>query len=81
MALGGMMTAVAVVIMTLGSLIPVNTYICPVLCILLCRTVLDLCGKKIAWCFYMAVTEKGTMRIFTDWWLKHSFQILKTSHK
>ena len=56
MALGGMMTALAVVIMNLGSVIPVNTYICPVLCILLCRTVLERCGRKIAWCYYLAVT-------------------------
>lgn len=56
MALGGMMAAVAVVIMNLGSVIPVNTYICPVLCILLCRPVLERCGKKIGWCYYLAVT-------------------------
>ena len=37
MALGGMLTAVAVVIMSLGSIIPVNTYLCPVLCILMTR--------------------------------------------
>ena len=55
MALGGMMAAVAVVIMNLGSLIPVNTYICPVLCILICRMVLERCGKRIGWCYYMAV--------------------------
>ena len=40
MALGGLLTAVSVVIMSLGSLIPVNTYICPVLCILITRPVL-----------------------------------------
>ena len=36
MALGGMLTAVAVVIMCMGSIIPVNTYICPVLCRMCC---------------------------------------------
>jgi hypothetical protein len=50
-----MMTALAVVIMNLGSVVPVNTYICPVLCILLCRAVLERCGRKIAWCYYLAV--------------------------
>jgi len=55
MALGGMLAAVAVVIMCLGSLIPVNTYICPVLCILVNRTVLDRCGKRLGWCYYLAV--------------------------
>lgn len=54
MAFGGMMSAVAVVIMSLGSLIPVNTYVCPVLCILLTRPVLERCGSRIAWCYYMA---------------------------
>ena len=54
-ALGGMLTAVAVVIMSLGSMIPVNTYICPVVCILISRPVLTICGKKIGWCYYLAV--------------------------
>lgn len=54
MALGGMMTAVAVVIMSLGSIIPVNTYVCPVLCILVTRPVLELCGRRIGWCYYLA---------------------------
>ncbi len=55
MALGGMLTAVAVVVMCLGSMIPVNTYICPVVCILMTRPVMKICGKKIAFCYYMAV--------------------------
>lgn len=55
MALGGMLTAAAVVIMSLGSIIPVNTYLCPVICILLNRVVLEHCGRRIGWCYYMAV--------------------------
>lgn len=55
MALGGMMAAVSVVIMSLGSLIPLNTYLCPVLCILIGRMVLDRCGRRMGWCFYMSV--------------------------
>ena len=55
MALGGMMAAVSIVIMCLGSIIPVNTYICPVLCILTGAVVLDRCGKKAGWCHYLAV--------------------------
>lgn len=54
MALGGMMTAVSVVIMAMGSIIPVNTYICPVLCILITRPVLERCGKRTGWCYYLA---------------------------
>lgn len=55
MALGGMLTALAVVIMSMGSLIPVNTYVCPVLCILITRIVISGCGRKLAWCYYLAV--------------------------
>ena len=55
MALGGMMTAVAIVIMALGSVIPLNTYTCPVVCIFLTRPVLERCGKTIGWCYYLAV--------------------------
>ena len=54
MALGGMLTAAAVVIMCMGSIIPVNTYICPVLCILITRIVLLRCGRRIGWCYYLA---------------------------
>lgn len=55
MALGGMLTAAAIVIMVLGSVIPLNTYTCPVLCIFLTRPVLERCGKTIGWCYYLAV--------------------------
>lgn len=55
-AFGGMMTAVAMVIMNLGSLIPLNTYICPVICILITPIVLKSCGKEIGWCYYGAVS-------------------------
>ena len=60
-ALGGLLTAAAVVIMSLGSLIPVNTYVCPVLCILLTRPVLEICSKRIGWCYYMAVSLLSLM--------------------
>ena len=60
-ALGGMLTAVAVVIMNLGSIIPINTYICPVLCILITRPVLERCGKRIAWCYYLATAILSLM--------------------
>lgn len=60
-ALGGMLTAVAVVVMCLGSMIPVNTYICPVVCMLLSRPVLKICGKKIAFCYYLAVAVLSMM--------------------
>jgi hypothetical protein len=61
MALGGMLTATAVVIMCLGSLIPVNTYVCPVLCILITRVVLERCGRRIGWCYYIATAILSLM--------------------
>ena len=61
MALGGMVTAVAVVIMSLGSLIPLNTYLCPVICILLTRPVLERCGRRIGWCYYLATAILSLM--------------------
>ena len=60
-ALGGMLTAAAVVVMALGSLIPVNTYVCPVICILLTRPVLEICSRKIGWCYYFAVSLLSLM--------------------
>lgn len=61
MALGGMLTAVAVVIMSLGSLIPLNTYLCPVICILLTRPVIERCGRRIGWCYYLATAILSLM--------------------
>ena len=49
------MAALAVVIMALGGLIPVATFICPMLCMLLLRVVLRRCGGRIAWAWYGAV--------------------------
>lgn len=54
-ALGGLLAAVAVVIMCLGGLIPIATFVCPVLCILLCGTVYRFCGHRITWAWYGAV--------------------------
>ena len=60
-AFGGMMTAVALVVMNLGSLIPVNTYICPVLCMLITPLVVKNCGRRLAWCYYGAVAWLSLM--------------------
>lgn len=54
-ALGGMLTALAIVIMCLGGLIPVATYVCPMLCAVLQFIVLQLCGRRIAWAWFCAV--------------------------
>ena len=54
-ALGGVLAALAVVIMSLGGLIPVATYVSPMLCALLLQMVLVSCGARIAWAWYGAV--------------------------
>jgi len=56
MALGGILAALAVVIMSMGTLIPVATYVCPMLCATLLQLVLKICGKQIAWAWYGAVS-------------------------
>lgn len=55
MALGGVMAALAVVIMAMGTLIPVATFVCPMVCMMLLRLVLTLCGSRMAWAWYGAV--------------------------
>ena len=55
MAIGGVFAALAVVIMSMGTLIPVATYVCPMLCMLILRLILPMCGKRIAWAWYGAV--------------------------
>lgn len=54
-ALGGVLAALAVVVMCLGTIIPVATYVCSMLCALLLQVVLKTCGVRIAWAWYGAV--------------------------
>lgn len=54
-AVGGVLAAAAMVIMCLGGIIPVATYICPMLCALLLFAVLGRCGERIASAWYGAV--------------------------
>lgn len=54
-AFGGMMAALALVIMNLGSLIPVATFVCPMLCMLILAFVTKMCGDRIGWAWYGAV--------------------------
>lgn len=60
-ALGGILAALAVVIMTLGGMIPVATYVIPVLCAVLLNIVLKTCGRRIAWAWYGAVAILGLL--------------------
>ena len=49
------MAALAVVIMAMGTLIPVATFVCPVLCMLVLQIVLKASGSRIGWAWYGAV--------------------------
>ena len=53
--MGGVLAALAVVIMCMGTLIPVATFVCPMLCILLGKLVLQRCGSRTALAWYGAV--------------------------
>ena len=55
MALGGVLAALAVVVMSLGTIIPVATYVCPMICMLLGQAVLKTCGERMGWAWYGAV--------------------------
>lgn len=55
MALGGIMAALAVVIMCMGGLIPVATFICPMACMMLLVVVIARCGNRVGWAWYGAV--------------------------
>ena len=55
LALGGVLGALAVVIMALGTVIPIATYVCPMACIMLTQVVQKTCGSRIAWAWYGAV--------------------------
>ena len=54
-ALGGVLGALAVVVMSMGTLIPVATYTCPVLCMLILKLVRNTCGNRIGWAWFGAV--------------------------
>ena len=55
-ALGGVMAALAVVIMCLGGMIPLSTFVCPMLCAVLLMIVLRIAGSRIAWAWFGAVS-------------------------
>ena len=54
-ALGGLLAAMAVVVMGLGGLIPVATYVCPIICTMFLAVFRKVCGNRLAWAWYAAV--------------------------
>ena len=55
-ALGGMLAATALVVMCLGGLIPLATFICPTICILILQVVVNFTDKRIGIGWYGAVS-------------------------
>ena len=55
MALGGIFAALALVIMSMGGLIPVATFACPMFCMMLLHVVNQFCGSRTGWAWYGAV--------------------------
>ncbi len=60
-ALGGVLAALAVVIMSLGGMIPTATFVCPMLCCIILEVVRRLCGNRVAWAWYGAVAILGLL--------------------
>ena len=60
-AFGGSMAALAIVILCLGTMIPVATFVCPALCMMILRIVLNRCGSRIGWAWYGAVAILGAL--------------------
>ena len=54
-AFGGVMAALALVIMNLVGLIPVATFVCPMFSMMILQLVLRFCGSRIGWAWYGAV--------------------------
>ena len=60
-ALGGMLAAAAVVLMCIGTIIPIATYTAPALCMMVGQVVLKICGSRIAWAWYGVVAILGLL--------------------
>lgn len=60
-ALGGVTAALALVIMGLGGLIPAATYICPMLLCIILDIIRTLCGTRIGWAWFFAVSILSLM--------------------
>lgn len=61
LALAGMMTALGVVILCLGGIIPVALYACPILASAVLLPVREKCRGSYAWCCYAAIAVLGLL--------------------
>ena len=60
-AVSGLLAALAVVILCLGTVIPVATYVCPLLCAMLVAVVSSSFGTRMGWCHYACVALLGLL--------------------
>lgn len=60
-ALCGLMASLAVVVMCLGGIIPVATYVCVAICMVLGSIVIKYCGRRFALTWYIAVSILGLL--------------------
>ena len=77
-ALCGVTAALAVALMSLGTAIPMTTYVCPVICMLLLALVGHRVGTKLSWVWYAAVCilsvlltpdkEAAALFVFVGWY-------------
>lgn len=61
MALGGVLAALAVVLMSLGGLVPIFTYVSPMVSAIILQIVFLTCGVQVAWAWYGAVALLGVL--------------------
>lgn len=61
LALGGMLTALGVVLLCLGGIAPLALYACPILASAVLLPVRERCRKRIAWSCYAAIAILGTL--------------------
>lgn len=55
MALSGVLGALAIVVMLAGEIIPIATFACPVLVMVMTVPVMQECGRRLGWVWYAAV--------------------------
>ena len=59
LALGGMFTALGVVLLCLGGVVPLALYACPILASAVLLPVRERCRKQVAWSCYAAIALLG----------------------
>lgn len=61
LAIGGVFTALGVVFLCLGGIVPLAFYVCPILASASLFLVKEQCSVSIAWCCYAAISVLGVL--------------------